>query len=706
MTQVFRSGLRPLTRFWLTVVAIALLFVPGELQAQARRDSAMATLETLVVSADRTRLPVAISTHAISVLTRDAIDASPATTLAEALEQVTGLTFVDFAGTGADPQLIVRGFYGGGEAEYALMLIDGRPFNAVESGRIAWDAIPLAAVERIEIIRGPAAAAWGDASLGAVINVITRREGAGGQVQFTGGSFGDLHGSLDGARRIGGRTVSWFGDVRASDGFRAHSERTTGSVGASIELESHADATTTVTTAHDWRVFDVPGPLTAEQLSADRAGSAAFYRFDDTRDRRHQLHVVREWSDTSMRWLAAVSGEHRDEARTRTIALTPEFADSKDRDLDASRLTATAQLVREGLLLPEAELLFGIDVSAARLRSTYYNRIVGPADAFAGAMDAQGDVHADGSGTRLAGAAFFNYAVPVSAAVRLSAGGRIDWLRDRYDEDVPEPVSHEAGHTAFSPRAGISVRYLESSRQSGHLWLNVSRSFKAPTLDQLFDQRRFPVPFPPFEIGFANAALEPQHGRNVEAGLYHGIILLRNLSARLSIAAYRMDLRDELDFDIATFRYQNLRRSRHRGLEAGLDVSAGTSVAGWARYTRQSATNTEGEHEGLQLKAVPAHLLTTGVRTQPTAWLSAALTAHRAWGAFIDDANTQQLPAWTRWDVNVGLHARGFRLWIRSSNLFDAEYSTTAYPDAADPSTIYYYPAAGRSFELGISRAW
>ena len=48
----------------------------------------------------------------------------------------------------------------------------------------------------------------------------------------------------------------------------------------------------------------------------------------------------------------------------------------------------------------------------------------------------------------------------------------------------------------------------------GNVYATVSRSFKAPTLDQLYDLRNVPVPFPPFKIHTSNPDLRPQHGVN------------------------------------------------------------------------------------------------------------------------------------------------------------------------------------------------
>ncbi len=58
------------------------------------------------------------TTSAGSVVTRAEIVRSPARSVADVPQRGPGVTFLDFDGLGFDPQLTVRGFYGGGEAEY------------------------------------------------------------------------------------------------------------------------------------------------------------------------------------------------------------------------------------------------------------------------------------------------------------------------------------------------------------------------------------------------------------------------------------------------------------------------------------------------------------------------------------------------------------------------------------------------------------
>jgi iron complex outermembrane receptor protein len=305
-------------------------------------------------------------------------------------------------------------------------------------------------------------------------------------------------------------------------------------------------------------------------------------------------------------------------------------------------------------------------------------------------------------------AGFARYEHPLAATLRVSVAGRVDWLSDSFDARAPSDGERRAAtHVAFSPKVGVNYGYASSERNAGYLYGNVARSFKAPTPDQLFDQRPIPVPTPPFVITFANADLEPQHGTNVEVGGSHRVVLAPHMfTAELAVSAYQLTLRDELDFDLETFRYQNIGRSLHRGIEAGLDVQGPESLTLFGNYTLQSATSRVGENAGKALKAIPRHFLSAGVAGGTRTGLTASVMVSGAWRAYLDDANTQELPAWTRWDLRLAYTTRGVRLAADVLNLWDRKYSTTGFPDAADPSVVYFYPAAPRTVQLGLSRGW
>jgi outer membrane receptor protein involved in Fe transport len=236
----------------------------------------------------------------------------------------------------------------------------------------------------------------------------------------------------------------------------------------------------------------------------------------------------------------------------------------------------------------------------------------------------------------------------------------------------------------------------------GAAYASVGRSFKAATPDQLFDRRTIPVPFEPFRITVSNPDLRPQYGTGWEAGAHHRVALAPGAAASLSLAAYGVEMRDELDFSVESFRYVNLGRSRHRGVEAGVEVEAG----GWAAFASASVQHAEqrhGENRGRALKAIPGHTVTSGVDAPLPAGATLAVMVTGAGRAWLNDANTLRLPGWTRVDARVTAPLRRVRVWVEAFNLLGRRYNVTGYPDSADPSVVYYHPAAGRMLQVGLS---
>jgi outer membrane receptor protein involved in Fe transport len=695
-------------RLTLPALITALIpFLAAPLSAQTAPPDTVTTLDALVVTADRAQTLLAESVAAVSILTRARLSAVPNATLADALRQLPGFALLDLDGLGYDPLITVRGFYGGGEAEYVVVLLDGRPMNDVQSGRVAWDAIPLAAVERVEVVRGGSSALWGDAAIGGVINVVTKQAVARPAVDWmtAGGTYGTWRGSAAAHGAIGGRAASASVGVDRTRGFRDHSERTAGRAAGTLALAAGPTGSLTASLGAHWRDHDVPGPLPGSAVATDRSAADVFYRFDRTVDRAWRLGLDLDRTlNERVELSASVGGDVRDVEAIRTLGLSPDFADTQERVLGTARGTGTAQIDIDGTGLPVTDrLTIGIEAAHATADSEYYRVVSGDRAAYQAATGARGDLDTSGRGDRTAAAAFAQYTLLPVDAVRISAGVRADWLRDGFSPSEPDDDALDAAHRAISPRLGVNVQYLRSAVHTGNVYLTAGRSFKAPTLDQLFDQRRMPVPFPPWSVSISNALLDPQRGASVEVGLFHGVALVPGtLNAELSLAVYQMDMEDELDFDLETFRYINIGRSRHRGVEAGLRLVSPRAGSAFLNYTQQRVTQRAGEHTGSRLKAIPLHSLSAGVDASVVGRLRTGLVVSHARDIFLDDANTLTLPPYTRVDAAVSYPVASVRLFLDVRNVLDARYSTTGFPDPSGSDVVFYHPAAGRTIEVGV----
>jgi outer membrane cobalamin receptor len=661
-------------------------------------------LDPVITTAERAQSGLSWSMAAVRRISRAELARFPGATLADLLRLSPGFNVVNFDGLGFDPQLMVRGFYGGGEAEYVIVQVDGKPVNQLQTGVVAWDVLPpLAAIEAIEVVRGGASSLYGDAAIGGVINVITRQTEPGRRAERLrweagGGSFGSWHGAADVTAPSIGKGLSLSGGVDRSNGFRDHAERTVARTTAGIVLAEGDRGRLGLTLRSHWRALDDPGPLRESLLAEDRSGADPLFRFDHSSDKGGLLALEgsRRLAGRT-RLLAAASGELRRVDAIRTLALAPGFGDTKERLAATDHVALSLQMETGDAPLPQSDrLVVGIEASRGWLDSRYYR--------FADGERSQLDT--EGTSARTGGAVYADFVGRPFDALRLSLGARLDLLHDSFAPSVPSGQAREtADHAALSPKVGLNLRYLRGTTGSGNVYLAIGRSFKAPTLDQLYDQRSIPIPFPPFAVTTSNPDLKPQHGNSVELGFYHAGDLAPAVRATASLSGYQMSMKDELDFDLASFRYINLGRSRHRGVEAGLQLD-GIRAGGFANYTLQAATSRSGEHSGKRLKAIPRQALTAGVSLRPIPSFEATVSATHVRDIFLDDANTVRLPSYSRVDARIAWQLHGIGVLLSVRNLFGSEYSTTGFLDPSGSGEAYLYPAAGRVIEVGLRGGW
>lgn len=177
------------------------------------------SLPVTVVTATRVAQPLTDVVADVTIVDRDTIDRSGATGLADLLGQLPGVSFVRNGGPGATTSVYLRG----AETRFTAVFIDGVRIDSQSTGGASWNAIPLSQIDRIEVVRGPAAAVYGSDALGGVIQIFTRKGEAGFSPSIEMG-FGS-----HGTRKLGAALSGQQGAVdyalgvsrETSDGFNA-----------------------------------------------------------------------------------------------------------------------------------------------------------------------------------------------------------------------------------------------------------------------------------------------------------------------------------------------------------------------------------------------------------------------------------------------------------------------------------------------------
>jgi vitamin B12 transporter len=128
-------------------------------------------LSPVVVTATRTPVPSDQLAAQVVVIERETIEHAQGQTLAALLQQAAGVQISSSGGLGKQSSVFLRGT----ESRHVLLLIDGVRYGSATLGTPNWDNLPLAAIERIEVLKGPAAALYGSDAVGGVVQIFTRR---------------------------------------------------------------------------------------------------------------------------------------------------------------------------------------------------------------------------------------------------------------------------------------------------------------------------------------------------------------------------------------------------------------------------------------------------------------------------------------------------------------------------------------------------
>ena len=225
------------------------------------------------------------------------------------------------------------------------------------------------------------------------------------------------------------------------------------------------------------------------------------------------------------------------------------------------------------------------------------------------------------------------------------------------------------------------------------VYANYSRSVELPGFGELVQQ---PV------VGFVN--LDPQRAWTAEIGTRG-----RAGIAAWNVSLYRADIRGELlqftvaaDIPATTF---NARRTRHQGIEAGLDLD----LAPWARLRQVYQYNdfrfqNDAVYGDNRLPVVPRHLYRAALRLGTDA---VSVTPNVEWvpeGAWADYRNRTKAPGYAL--LGIGAEARvreGVTLFVDARNLTGKKaIGDISAVIEANPGSAIYYPVERRAVYGGL----
>jgi vitamin B12 transporter len=179
-------------------------------------------LDSVMITSSRIDLPFKKNSRTITIITSKEIAQSPATNIADLLQQIAGVDIRRRGVNGMQADLYIRG----GSFDQTLLLIDGIKVEDAQTGHHTMNmALPIEVIERIEIIKGPATRVFGQNAFTGAINIVTKKSvnninAAGFQL----GSFGQENITASLGKDFKNSSIIAHASANTSDGYRFNTD--------------------------------------------------------------------------------------------------------------------------------------------------------------------------------------------------------------------------------------------------------------------------------------------------------------------------------------------------------------------------------------------------------------------------------------------------------------------------------------------------
>jgi iron complex outermembrane receptor protein len=697
-----------LSSFRLNAVAALCAGLAGHSAAQT---AATPPADVVVISGSRVEHASFDLPAAIDVVGAERIrSAQLRVNASEALVAVPGLVALNRQNYAQDLQISSRGF--GARSAFGVrgvkLVADGIPASMPDGqGQAATFNLDMA--ERIEVLRGPYSAIYGNHA-GGTIQLFTRDGSGSPTIETSIATGSDSTRKIDVNAQGSTHGIGYVLDASRfdTDGYRDHSAARRDQTYAKLTVAPGADSKLTIV-ANGLRQNDTQDPLgvtwttwrrdpRAGEIDANDTANpkrTLAERYDTRKSIDHQqagLHYEQRFGDDRLR-LTAYGGNRRViqyQSFSRFVQTPPTQSGGVvdfDREFHGADINWVAvRRLAGGTLTTTA----GIDYGRSKDKRQGFENFIGQTFGVKGQLR-RDEIDEVTSFDPYVQAEWQGGPWVVSAGLRHS---RVKFeVLDRFLGNGNDSGAVRYRHT--TPLAGVLYKLSPLT----NVYASAARGFETPTLNELF--------YSGTGSGF-NFRLQSATSTHLETGIKTYVAA----NTRLNAAIFQVRTQDELAVDVSSggrTSYRNASETLRHGLELSVDSNLGAGFTARAAATVLRATYEQAfgqVSKGDRLPGVPRATLFAELAWKPAAGIEAAIEGAASSRIFADDANAE-IPAPGYGIVNARVQASQdagrwqLRQFLRLNNLADRDYIGSVI--VGDANKRYYEAAPGRQWMAGIS---
>ena len=670
----------------LVLVLLFSLVVFSPVKAEDKKaGDAIVTMGEIVVTATRDTQEIRKAPANVTVITAEEINNSGATTVVEVLDKLESVQIHTYSGNSSQAYIDMRGIGGDNPYGKTLVMLDGRRLNRTDMASINWLQTPVNTIERIEIVRGPGSVLYGDAAIGGVINIITKK--GTGEPKFNAAVLMGSYGLNDERVGVTGATGHWTyavtGENNFTSGYRDRSKYSAQGGGFDGGYSANDLLNVSLGVSFNKTDYQMPGTLTKEQMEQDRQQYQPGHSDDDGSDKYTNVNLGIKsfwgsWGQLEINFLYGKKDLQTNMASWYVYS---------DINADTYGITPKYILAKE-IFGFDNKVIVGVDYYNEPYKKDFYG------DRERTAKSSSADF------TRGSLGYYVRDEFSILKNLILSGGYRF------------EQASIKGSNVDFSTPSNDFTdqknTYNAEAYEAGLTWLLGKKSkvfakyatvYRIPFIDEV-------ASFNGAGGGFLKN-LDKEQGISTEVGTE--FYPLNNL--KMGLTLFRIDMEDEIQY-VGTFPTgynQNTGNTRHDGAEISLSYLWEKYALLYGNFTYHKATYEDGLYNKKELWLAPNRMAALGMEIYLPYNLMLRPEVRFVGDCFLsqDYNNTgEKLDSYTLINLYLSYKPSFWKLHMTAfagvDNLANVKYSSFGM-DGAPWGDNTYYPMPGITFKGGIS---